>query len=168
MEVEMEGYDVVTNDDKKFGRVVRVEGSTIVVEHGTLLKHKIALPRDLTEVDEASRTVRTTVSKQLLADAPKVEGDSVEKGAVAAYFGLAGDADVPNTEGYGETLPEDPARTADEEGHGLGVPTGEEERLRVRKSVGETESAVHRPAPSPGITGGDRFRDAPGADSTTE
>jgi hypothetical protein len=154
-EVGMEGYEVVTHDDQRYGRVARVLGETIVVERGTIFKHKTALPREMTQVDEDAKVVRTTLSKELLDDAPTVEGESVDQQAVATYYGLAGGVEAPDTEGYGELRPGDPATTAEQDAHRFGVGTAEEERLRVRKGEG-----AHDRGTSPGLAGGDRFRDA--------
>src|SRR6266581_5589239 len=53
----MQGYEVVTIEDDKLGHVVGEDGEFLIVEHG-LLKKKHALPRKLTEVDEAAGVVR--------------------------------------------------------------------------------------------------------------
>src|SRR5436190_20410565 len=70
----MKGYDVRTIDDDKVGHVVDTDGDFFIVEHG-LLKSKHALPMTFTEVDEDARVVRTTLSKSLIHESPKVNGD---------------------------------------------------------------------------------------------
>ena len=40
----MEGYDVVTIEDEKVGKVVDTHGDNLIVEQGTIRKSKHALP----------------------------------------------------------------------------------------------------------------------------
>ncbi len=130
----MEGYDVVTNDDEKVGQVAAVSGDHLVVEHGTIRKHRNALPLELARVDDDAHVVRATVSKEVLTDSPEVNDDDVDEGAVAAYYGLASGLEAPSTEGYGEVLPDETARSAEEDAQRCGVGSGPEERVRVRES----------------------------------
>jgi hypothetical protein len=131
-DVSVEGYDVVTNDDHRAGHAVRTTGRYVIVEHGTLRKHRKAIPLALASVDHGARTVRATVSRNVLDEAPELEGDSVDENAVAGYFGLAEGFAAPSTAGYGEALPDDPGLSADEDARRLGLPTADEQRLRVR------------------------------------
>ena len=156
----MEGYDVLTYDGHKFGRVVRAEGNTLVVEHGTLIKHCIALPRELADVDAEGEVVQTTVSKRLLEEAPRVKNGHVDEDKVAAYYGLARGYEAPSTGGYGDVLPGEAGRSAEEDAHRLGVTTDEEERATVRSGAAAGEGRLDRGV-SAGMTGGDRYRDAP-------
>jgi hypothetical protein len=156
----MEGYDVLTYDGHKFGRVVRAEGDTLVVEHGALLKYRIGLPRELADVDAERRVVHTTVSKRLLEEAPRVKNGDVDEDAVAAYYGLARGYEAPSTAGYGDVLPDETGRSAEDDAHRLGVRTGEEERAAVRTGADPGEGRLDRDV-STGLTGGDRYRDAP-------
>ena len=155
----MEGYEVITSDGASAGRVVGEFGDNLIVEHGTLFKSRHALPRTFVTVDDEERVVRTTISKHILEDSPKVD-DDVDATAVAAHYGLAGGDPAPPTEGYGELIPDDPAQTADADAHRAGIATPEEERARIRESQSAGEGPLDRGAPSPGVTGGDRFRDA--------
>ena len=127
----MEGYEVITSDDAKVGHVVGTVGDNLIVEHGTVFKSRHALPRTFVHVDEGERVVRTTISKQILEASPKLDGDHVDERAVAEHYGLASGFEAPETEGYGELLPDDPGRSAEEEALRLGIPTAEQERLRV-------------------------------------
>lgn len=135
----MEGYEVVTNDGRKAGQVAGVSGDLLVIEYGTILKRKNAVPRELAHVDEESEVVRLTVSKELLEEGPKVAGDSIDERAVAAYYGLAGGFEAPSTEGYGDVLPDDPGRGTEEQAARDGVPTGPQERLNVQKGDAPTD-----------------------------
>ena len=78
----MEGYDVVTIEDEKVGKVVGTHGDHLIVEQGTIRKSKHALPRTFTEVDEGEKVVRMTVTKDIFCDSPKVNGE-VDETAIA-------------------------------------------------------------------------------------
>jgi hypothetical protein len=146
--------DLITVDDDKIGHVVGEEGDYYLVEHG-LLKSKHLVPK--TFVEEKGDCYCTTLSKQLIYDSPKVNGD-IDHEAVAQHYGLASGFDDPMTRGYGDVLPDDPARTAEEDAVAAGVDSGRE-RIATRKGV--TDPNADRPKyDSPGITGGDRYRDA--------
>lgn len=85
----MEGYEVITSDDARLGHVVGTVGDNLIIEHGTLRKSKHALPTALTAVHDEERVVRTTVSKQLIEESPKVSDDDVDEAEVAAYYGMS-------------------------------------------------------------------------------
>ena len=143
----MEGYDVITNDGDKLGHVVGTQGDNLIVEHGTLFKSRHALPRAFAHVDESERTVRTTLSKQLIQDSPKVSDGEVDEAEVAAYYGLPGAESTQPSEGYGVLNPDDPAETADQLAVLQGRVPPEQERAEIRKSVegGETYGPAGRP-----------------------
>ena len=151
----MNGYEVLTVDDDKVGHVIKEDGDYLIVEHG-LLKAKHALPRTFAEVE--GKVVRTTLSKQLIHDSPKV-GDDFDRQEIAEYYGLAEGYDDPVTRGDGELLPDDPARSAEEDAIRAGVDPMQE-RLRVHEGMTTGHGDLDR-GNSPGLTGGDRFRDAP-------
>ena len=153
----MQEYDVRTIDGDKIGHVVAADGDYLIIEHG-LLKSKHALPQTFAEVDESEHVVRTTLSKDLIYDSPKVNGD-IDRQAVAEHYGLAEGYEDPTTRGAGELLPDDPARSAEEDAVRAGIDPVHE-RVALRESLSSGEGA-HDRGNSPGITGGDRFRDAP-------
>ena len=62
----MEGYEVITSDDRKAGRVAEVKGDNLIIEHGLLLKTRRAVPKVLAHTDESEQTVRLSVSASLL------------------------------------------------------------------------------------------------------
>jgi hypothetical protein len=94
----MQGFEVVSiNDEKCIGHVVERSGDYLIVEHGHLRHSKNALPLSFAEVDEANERVTTTLSASMVHESPKVNGDGVDVGAVAAYYGIGG-ADVESTE----------------------------------------------------------------------
>jgi hypothetical protein len=137
----MDGYDVRTVDDEKVGHVIGVDGDYLIVEHG-LLKTKHALPRTFAEVDADAQVVRTTLSKQLIHDSPKVS-DDLDRKEVAEFYGLADGYEDPVTRGAGDLLPDDPARSAEEDAVRAGVDPVHE-RLRVREGLNESQQQQDR------------------------
>ena len=152
----MRGYELVTLDDDKVGRVCEDEGDFLIVEHG-LFKTKHAVPKTFVEIDEADGTARTTLAKELIHSSPKVNGDR-DMQAIAEHYGLAQGYDDPLTRGYGDVVADDPARTAEEDAVKAGVdPVGA--RMRTREALASHEPDTPK-YDSPGLTGGDRYRDA--------
>lgn len=129
----MEGYDVVTSDDCKFGRVVDVRDGHVIVEHGTLRKARHAIPETFATADESAHVVHLTVSKDIVDASPKVDGDSLDTQAIAEHYGLAESTAAPATEGYGDVLPDDPARGADQEAIAAGRETADQQRAEIRE-----------------------------------
>ena len=145
----MEGYEVVTSEDEKVGHVVASAGENLIVERGTLFKSRYVLPKVFGHADDAERAFRVSLSKQILEEAPKVEGDDeIDDRMVAEYYGLA-DAPGARTEGYGDVTSDDPGSTAEEEGGRLGVVSAPEERAQVRKTLPDPGSAGYGPAGRP-------------------
>lgn len=131
----MEGYQVVTSDDHRVGEVVGRAGDNAIVRHGVVRKTCHALPLAFTEIDDDARVLRTTLSKQMIEDSPKVQEGDIDERAVALYYGLAEGEDAPPSVGYGEAIADDPARTAEEQGERAGVMPAPEERAQIRASL---------------------------------
>jgi hypothetical protein len=146
----LEGYVVITSDDCKLGHVAGTIGDNLVVEHGTIRKAKHAVPKTFAHVDDGEQVVRLTVSKEIVEAAPRVNGDEIDEQAVAEHYGLASAFEQPETQGYGEVLPDDPARTAEDDARRAGVPTATEERLEVRSG---DDPAAKQETTSPGLLG---------------
>ena len=145
----MEGYDVVTIDDHKVGKVVGESGDFLIVEHGTIRKSKHALPREFAHVDEAEQQVRMTVSKEVFSDSPQMD-DELDAREVAEYYGLAAaGSTAPGAEGYGETAAGDPARSAEDDELRAGIRPAAEERAEIREH--QEDSGL--PKESPGLLG---------------
>jgi hypothetical protein len=144
----MEGYDVVTVDDHKIGKVVGESGTFLIVEQGALLKSKHPLPREFAHVDEAEQQVRVTVAKEIVSDSPKIDGENFDQQAAAEYYGLA-PSPGPGTEGYGVSDAGDPSRSSEEQAARDGLVPPEEERARIRE--GDEQSGL--PASSPALLG---------------
>lgn len=142
----MEGFEVVTSDDCKLGHVVAVQDGHLVIEHGLLKKTKHAVPETFAYPDAGEKTVRLSVSKEIVESSPKLENGSIDTQAVAEHFGLAQGTAAPDTEGYGETLPDDPARTADQDLMRAGGEPADQQRAKTREGGlepdRETESAT--------------------------
>lgn len=134
-DASVEGYEVVSSDDTSVGQAVAVRGRYVIVEHGGLRKRRHALPLTFTVVDHDARKVHATIAKNVLEDGPEVDSDGFDEAPVAAYYGLSEGFAAPSSEGYGETLPDDPGLTADEDAQRLGVETADQERLKVRKNM---------------------------------
>jgi len=120
----MEGFEVVTSDDCKFGHVVSVEESHLIIEHGVLKKSRHAVPETFAHTDDAEQTVRLTVPKQIVESSPKLEGDSIDSQAVAEHYGLAEGTPAPETDDDGDALPDDPS-TADQDAFRAGSGTSD-------------------------------------------
>lgn len=130
----MEGYELVTADDKRLGHVVGTLGGNVIVEHGHLLKRRHAVPQTFLEVREDEGVVHTTLSKQLIEESPKVPDDGdVDEEEIAAYYGLAEAYEDPSTAGDGVLEPDDPAWTADLQALSDGLEPAEQQRARLRK-----------------------------------
>jgi hypothetical protein len=152
----MKGYDVVTNEDEKVGKVVGTRADHLIVESGTLRKTKHALPQTFARVDEADNVVRISVSKEMFDGSPKVNGD-VDATAIADYYGLAGGSEAPPTEGYGETVADDPSIGSETQAERDGVTPAPQERAEAREHLRDsTQPGV--PEESPAMLG-DRYRE---------
>src|SRR5207248_2706130 len=120
-EERVEGYDVITSDECKLGHVKGTIGDYLVVEHGTIVKSKHPVPKTFAEAHDDEKIVRLTVSKEIVTSAPKVNGDGLDEQAAAEHYGLASGYEAPETEGYGDVLPDDPGRTAEDDARRAGV-----------------------------------------------
>lgn len=155
----MEGYEVITSDEAKAGQVVEVRGDMLIVEHGLIFKTRHALPLTFVAPNDAERVVRASVSKDILETSPKVEDGQVDERAVAEHYGLAAGYDSPPTQGEGELVADDPAWGADRDLERAGIERPEEQRARIASEQGPGEGPLDSIS-SPGVTGGDRTRDA--------
>ena len=132
----MEGYEVVTSDEKKVGTVVGTIGDNLIVEGGLFRKTRRALPLTFATADDGERVVRATVPKEIFDEGPCVEGDGqLDETAVARHYGLAGGEAAPETEGYGDLRPDDPGRSAEEQELRTGVTPATQERAAIRSDL---------------------------------
>jgi hypothetical protein len=144
-EARLEGYDVVTTEDEKVGKVVGTRGDYLIVESGTLMKSKHLLPQTFADVDESEGVVRTSIAKDMIVDSPKVNGEADET-AIADHYGLAAGSDAPLTEGYGETVPDDPALGAEAQAERAGITPAPKQRAEARE--GSDESGLPEESPA--------------------
>ncbi|HKB19844.1 MAG TPA: hypothetical protein VKC65_02440 [Gaiellaceae bacterium] len=83
----MEGYEVVTVDEDKIGKVVGESGEFLIIEQGMLRKSKHPLPREFAHVDDSEQQVRVTVPKKIVVDSPTVD-EGLDEQAVKEHYGL--------------------------------------------------------------------------------
>jgi hypothetical protein len=145
----MEGYDVVTYDDAKVGHVVGRQGMFLIVEHGSIFKHRRPVPETFATVDEEAHVVRLTVSREILEGAPEVEDDGVDEAAAAEHYGLVVE---PLADGDEEV-------SADQLDEELGLVPPAEESAITHDHLAPGQGPDDRGIESPGVTGGDRYRD---------
>jgi hypothetical protein len=137
----MENYEVITSDEQKLGRVVEIKGDNVIVEHGMLRKTRHAIPKVFVKTDGSDEVVRLTVSEDLVESSPKVEDGTVDEQEVARHYGLAAGDPAPETEGYGELRPDDPAVSAEQQELRSGVEPSAQRRARIRE--GHSEAGPH-------------------------
>jgi hypothetical protein len=135
----MEGFEVVTSDDCKIGHVAEVRNRHVIVEHGLLKKTRHAVPETFVHATEDEQIVRLSVSKEIVETSPKLDNGSIDTQAVAEHFGLAAGTPAPETEGYGELLPDDPALSADQDAFRAGREPADKERAEIREGGLEPE-----------------------------
>ena len=146
----MDGYDFITAvDDKQWGKVVGRENGFVIVEHGTLRKHRYAVPEESVDVDDDAKEVRTSLSGELIGESPKVD-DGFDRDAIARHYGL-----VDTTVEYASAA-EDPARGPEYQEQRAGIESSVEERARIREGSGDDTDAM--PDESPALLG-DRLSD---------
>jgi hypothetical protein len=151
-EREVEGYEVISAvDGKSMGHVVDKIGDNLVIEHGSLRKHRNALPLEFAEVDETNQQVLTTLSAELVHDSPTVENGDIDAQAVRAHYGLT---DTTVSDEQLERLD----RTADDDYYSAGLEPESEQ-------IAEIEEGLNRGVPGPADDSpallGDRFDEVP-------
>lgn len=101
----MRGFDVVTSDRRRVGRVVSVVDGYLVVESGGLRRSRRPIPLEFAHAVDEAATVFVTVPRRVLHGAPKVDRrgrfDTLE---AARHFGLAEPYLRAPTHGAGELL----------------------------------------------------------------
>jgi hypothetical protein len=137
----MDGYEVIGSDDGKLGHVVAVDGDFLIAEEGTLRKKRHAIPKAFAHPDDSEQVVRLSVAKELVEDSPTFkEGEELDRQAAAAHYGLAEGYEAPETEGYGELTPDDPAWSADEQAARAGIESAGERRVKIQQ--GESDAGL--------------------------
>jgi len=137
----MDGYEVIGSDDGKLGHVVQVDGDFLIAEEGTLRKKRHAIPTAFAHPDDSEQVVRLSVAKELVEDSPTFkEGEELDRQAAAAHYGLAEGYEAPETEGYGELTPDDPAWSADEQAARAGIESAGERRVKIQQ--GESDAGL--------------------------
>jgi hypothetical protein len=87
----VKGYDVVTSDGRKIGRVTDTLDDFVVVEIGRVLRSRRPLPREFAHATDGERKVVVTVPKVVLEDAPRVHRNGTfDVDAAARHYGVGG------------------------------------------------------------------------------
>jgi hypothetical protein len=87
----VKGYDVVTSDGRKIGRVTDALDGFLVVQIGGVLRSRRPLPREFAHAADDERKVVVTVPKAVLADAPRVQRNGTfDVAAAARHYGVGG------------------------------------------------------------------------------
>lgn len=154
----MNNYAVISSDDHKIGHVVDDLDEYLIIEHGHLRKTRHALPKVFAHPVDAEQLVRVTVSRELIAESPKVDDDGVDEPAVARHYGLAVAYAEPDTHGDGEMLPDDPAEGSVVEGARHGIEPPDKTRAEIREHEHDVSApVVHDRSPNAIEPGGGRF-----------
>ena len=86
----MKGYEVVTSEGERIGRVAEVLDAFLVVEVGRVLRFRRPLPKEFAHAQDGERTVVVTVPTKVLRDAPRVHHNGTfDVEAAARHYGLA-------------------------------------------------------------------------------
>jgi hypothetical protein len=137
----VEGYQVIAADDAKAGQVVAIDGDLLIVEHGHLRKSRHAIPQAFAHADDAEQVVRLSITKALFEDSPDVTDGELDRRAVAEHYGLAEAYEDPETKGYGELTPDDPARSSEQQALHDGIEPAPQRRAAIRD--GESDAGPH-------------------------
>jgi hypothetical protein len=129
----MQGWQVVTSNDEKVGKVVDEIDGFLIVEQGHLHKTRHPLPKSLAHLREQDEEVCISIPRDLIHDAPKVGDDGEFDHQLASeHYGLAGAMEQPPTKGDGEVDPDDPAYGPDRDADAAGLMHPDEHRARLR------------------------------------
>jgi len=86
----VKGYDVVTSEGQKIGRVTDTLDGFLVVETGRLLRSRRPLPKEFAHARDGERIVVVTVPKKVLHDAPRVHRNGTfDVDEASKHYGLA-------------------------------------------------------------------------------
>ncbi len=89
-EETVRGYEVVTSDRRRVGRVADVVDGFLLVASGWLGRSRRLIPREFVHAVDDTRTVLVTVPRRVLDHAPKVgRRGRADTGEAARYYGLA-------------------------------------------------------------------------------
>jgi len=72
----------------------------------------------------------------VIDDSPSINGGQPDEQAVLQHYGLAGGFEEPDTEGYGDSLPDDPAYGD------RSTAVSERERVELREGHGDTDDVA--------------------------
>jgi hypothetical protein len=122
----METQEVVTSDGQRLGNVVAERDDCVIVEMGHVFKSKHAIPREF--VHEQDGVLHATVTKDLVADSPKVDLEHWDPRVVRLHYGIEATFEVdPDPDG---------TRSAETDALRAGVEPAPKQRLHTAR--GET------------------------------
>jgi hypothetical protein len=94
----MEAQEVVTSDEQRLGHVVAERDDCVIVEMGHVFKSKHAIPRQF--VHEHDGVLHATVTKDVVADSPKVDLEHWDARAIRLHYGVEATFEVdPDPDG---------------------------------------------------------------------
>jgi hypothetical protein len=95
----MQGWQVVTSNGEKVGRISAVLDEFLIVEQGHLHKTRHPVPKTFAHLREEEQTVCLSMPKDMIDDSPKADGDDFDPQLVAEHYGLVGASHDAPTEG---------------------------------------------------------------------
>jgi hypothetical protein len=94
----MEGYDVITSDESKVGHVVGESNGCAIVENGLIRHTRHVVPLEFLHLDESAENYRTSLSKEMIHEAPEADGDgNFDAVEVSTYYGVGQEPDTPDS-----------------------------------------------------------------------
>jgi hypothetical protein len=86
----VKGYEVVTSEGRKMGRVSEDLDGFVVVEIGRVLRSRRPVPKEFAHAQDGDRTVVVTVPKDVVTDAPRVHRHGTfDVEEASRHYGLA-------------------------------------------------------------------------------
>lgn len=146
----MQGYDVVTSDDHKIGHVVEERDECVIVEHGHVFKSRQGIPKTFAHADDATKTVRATITRDVFTGSPKSNTESWDCNEVLKYYGVIGEFETdpdPNALGTDDRAVQERVATQTGTEHDGGSVPAVSERMASAADPGgiAANQAVSRP-----------------------
>jgi hypothetical protein len=112
----VKGYEVVTSEGQKIGRVSEVLDGFVVVELGQVFRSRRPVPMEFAHAQDGARTVVVTVPKAVVSDAPRVHRHGTfDVDQASRHYGLASSYRQPESLWAGETSEHAAAEQPEEE-----------------------------------------------------
>jgi hypothetical protein len=102
----VKGYDVVSSEGQKIGKVTDVLDGFVIVEVGRVMRTRRPLPKEFAHAQDSDRTVVATVPKRVLDDAPRVNrSGTFDVDQATRHYGLTPSQNDPDSV-FAEETPE--------------------------------------------------------------